>query len=98
MLGRLLWVWQQAHDLAARDPEAQEIMAARDNMSVEVFRRTEKGLLYRSLLDQRHMLLPGGKLERNLAAVLAVQKQLGLIRGRVPLPRVSTGPLDLALQ
>lgn len=98
VLGRLVRVWQQAHDLAARDPEAKDIMASRENVSVEMFRQTEKGLLYRSLLEQRSMLLPGGKLERNLAGVLAVQKQLGLIRGRVPLPRVSTEPLDLALK
>jgi NitT/TauT family transport system substrate-binding protein len=98
MLGRLVRVWQQAHDLAKRDPEGHEIMARRENVSTEVFRETEKGLLYRSLLEQRHMLLSGGKLERNLAAVLAVQKQLGLIRGRVPLPRVSTQPLDLAME
>lgn len=98
VLARLVRVWQQAHDLAARDPEAQKIMAKRQGVSAEVFRETEKGLIYRSLSEQRHMLLPGGQLERNLAAVLAVQKQLGLISGQVPLPRVSTEPIDLALQ
>jgi NitT/TauT family transport system substrate-binding protein len=98
ILGRLVRVWQQAHDLADRDPEAQDIMARRQGVRAEVFREWEKGLLYLSLSEQRPMLLPGGKLERNLADVLAVQKQLGLIRGRVPLPRVSTEPIDLALK
>ena len=98
VLARLVRVWQQAHDLAARDPEAQEIMAKRQNVSTETFRETEKCLIYSSLSEQRNMLRPGGQLERNLAAVLAVQKQLGLISGQVPLPRVSTEPIDLALQ
>ena len=97
-LSRLLRVWQQAHDLARRDPSAVESMAAREGVTAEVFLEMEKGLVYTSLSDQKPMLAAGGLLERNLAAVMAVQRQLGLIRGPVPLPRVSDAPLKRALQ
>lgn len=97
-LARLLRVWQQAHDLARRDPQAVELMAAREGVSAEVFQQMEKGLVYTSLAEQKPMLSAGGLLERNLAAVMAVQRQLGLIRGSVALPEVSIEPLQRALQ
>ncbi len=97
-LARLLRVWQQAHELARRDPKAVEMMADREGVSAEVFREMEKGLVYTSLAGQKPMLAAGGLLERNLAAVMAVQRQLGLIRGTVPLPQVSSEPLRRALQ
>jgi ABC-type nitrate/sulfonate/bicarbonate transport system substrate-binding protein len=97
-LSRLLRVWQQAHDLARRDPSAVELMAAREGVTAEVFLEMEKGLVYTSLSDQKPMLAAGGLLERNLAAVMAVQRQLGLIRGPVSLPKVSDAPLKRALQ
>lgn len=97
-LARLLKVWQQAHDLARRDPQAVEIMATREELTAEAFRDTEKGLVYHSLAQQRAMLAPDGPLARNLAAVLAVQQQLGLIRGQTTLPRVANAPLEQALQ
>lgn len=97
-LVRLLRVWQQAHDLARRDPEAVEIMARREGVSAAVFRDTEKGLLYRSLQDQQGMLQADGPLSRNLKAVLRVQQQLGLIPGQPTLPTVTDGPLRAALR
>lgn len=97
-LARLLRVWQAAHDLARRDPQALEIMASREGLTAEAFRETEKGLVYLSLPQQRSMLAPDGLLSRNLAAVRAVQKQLGLIRGQATLPRVANGPLEQALR
>lgn len=97
-LARLLRVWQEAHDLAIRDPKAYDIMAARQSSTAEAFRETEKGLVYTPLAQQRPMLVPDGKLARNLAAVQAVQEKLGLIPAKAPLPAVSTAPIDLALR
>ncbi|MFM7087022.1 MAG: ABC transporter substrate-binding protein [Cyanobium sp.] len=96
-LARLLRIWQQAHDLARRDPGAVEIMARREGGSAAVFRDTEQGLLYRSLPQQQPMLQPQGPLSRNLEAVSRVQQQLGLIRPGSPLPVVAAEPLEQAL-
>ncbi|MEB3319602.1 MAG: ABC transporter substrate-binding protein [Cyanobium sp.] len=97
LLGRLLRVWQSAHALARRDPQAAEIMAKREGISAGAFRETEKGLVYTPLAAQAAMLTPDGQLARNLKAVLAVQKQLGLIGGETALPQVSDAPLRAAL-
>ncbi len=97
-LARLLRVWQQAHDLAARDPQAQEVMAARQGVAADVFRDTERGVVYTPLAGQAAMLAPGGTLEINLRAVREVQRQLGLVGSQGPLPRVASEPIGLALQ
>lgn len=97
-LARLLKVWQRAHDLARRDPQAVEIMASREGLTAAAFRDTEKGLVYPSLRQQRPMLAADGLLARNLAAVLGVQQQLELIRGQAPLPKVADAPLLQALR
>lgn len=97
LLGRLLRVWQAAHDLARRDPTAAETMGAREQISGQSFRDSEKGLVYFPLAEQQRLLAPQGPLQRNLAAVQAVQRQLGLIRGNAALPSVSVGPLQQAL-
>lgn len=97
-LAKLLKVWQQAHDLARRDPQSVEIMASRVGLTAQAFRETERGLVYHSLAQQRPMLKPDGPLARNLAAVLAVQQQLGLIPAQTSLPRVANAPLEQALQ
>jgi hypothetical protein len=44
------------------------------------------------------LLAPQGPLVRNLEAVQAVQRQLGLISGSAALPSVSLEPLRQALQ
>lgn len=98
LLGRLLRVWQAAHDLARRDPTAVEIMGAREQISGEAFRDSEAGLVYFPLAEQQRLLAPRGPLVRNLEAVQAVQRQLGLISGKAPLPRVSLNPLRQALR
>lgn len=97
LLARLLRVWQAAHDLAQRDPAAADTMGAREQVSGQAFRDSEKGLIYFSLAEQLPLLAPQGPLVRNLEAVQAVQRQLGLIRGSAALPRVSAEPLRLAL-
>lgn len=97
-LARLMRVWQQAHDLASRSPQALEIMATREGLTTEAFRDSQRGVVYTPLKQQQPMLAPNGPLARNLAAVLAVQKQLGLIRGSVPLPQVANEPLEQALR
>jgi NitT/TauT family transport system substrate-binding protein len=97
LLARLLRVWQAAHDLAQRDPAAADTMGAREQVSGQAFRDSEQGLIYFSLDEQLPLLAPQGALERNLEAVQAVQRQLGLIRGNAALPRVSAEPLRLAL-
>ena len=94
----LLRVWQQAHDLARRDPSAVDVMAAREGVSPAVFRDSEKGIVYLSLKQQKPLLAPGGALQSNLAAVQAVQKQLGMISGQAVLPKVSDQALLQALQ
>lgn len=98
LLGRLLKVWQAAHELARRDPAAAAaIMGAREQISGQSFLNSEKGLVYFPLAEQQRLLAPQGPLERNLEAVQAVQRQLGLIRGTPALPRVSLEPLRQAL-
>lgn len=94
----LLRIWQQAHDLARRDPSAIAVMAAREGVSPAVFRDSEKGIVYLSLNQQQSPLSPGGALQSNLAAVQAVQKQLGMISGQAVLPTVSDQALRQALQ
>ncbi|MFM7674011.1 MAG: hypothetical protein ACKO5F_00095 [Synechococcus sp.] len=97
-LTRLLRVWQAAHATARRDPEALDLMAEREGITADAFRRTERGLVYTDLAGQKALLAPGGTLARNLAAVRAVQKELGVIQGTVPLPQVDTEPIERALQ
>ena len=97
LLGRLLQVWQAAHDLARRDPTAAEIMGAREQISGQAFRASEAGLLYFPLAQQKSLLAPQGPVHRNLEAVQAVQRHLGLIRGTAALPQVSLDPLRQAL-
>jgi NitT/TauT family transport system substrate-binding protein len=97
LLGRLLRVWQAAHDLAQRNPAAADTMGAREQISGQSFRESEKGLIYFPLAEQQPLLAPRGPLVRNLEAVQAVQRQLGLIRGNAALPRVSAEPLRQAL-
>lgn len=94
----LLRVWQQAHELARRDPSAVAVMAAREGVSPAVFRDSERGLVYLSLQQQKPLLAPGGALQRNLAAVQAVQKQLGMVSGAAVLPAVSDTALRQALR
>jgi NitT/TauT family transport system substrate-binding protein len=96
VLGRLLRVWQAAHDLARRSPAALETMGARQQLSGQAFRESEAGLVYFPLARQEAMLAPDGPLVRNLKAVQAVQRQLGVIRSDAALPRVSLEPLRLA--
>lgn len=98
LLGRLLRVWQAAHDLARREPAAAEIMGAREQITGQAFRKSEAGLVYFPLAEQQGLLAPQGPLVRNLEAVQAVQRQLGLISGNAALPRVSLEPLRQALQ
>ena len=98
LLARLLRVWQAAHNLAQRDPTASEIMGAREQISGQSFRDSEAGLIYFPLAEQERLLAPQGPLVRNLEAVKAVQRQLGLNSGKASLPRVSLEPLSQALQ
>lgn len=97
LLGRLLRVWQAAHDLARRDPTAAETMGAREQISGQAFRESEAGLLYFPLAQQHRLLAPQGPVRRNLEAVQAVQRHLGLIRGNTALPPVSREPLRQTL-
>jgi NitT/TauT family transport system substrate-binding protein len=94
----LLRVWQQAHDLARRDAAAVELMAEREGVSPAVFRESEQGLVYLSLQQQKPLLQPSGSLQRNLQAVQAVQKQLGVLSGSAALPQVSNQALLQALR
>lgn len=97
-LVRLLKVWQQAHNLARKDPSAVAEMARREGVSSDVFRDSEKGIVYHSLQQQLPMLAAGGVLERNLGAVQAVQQSLGLLSGSARRPRVSNQAIQQALQ
>ncbi|MFM7634828.1 MAG: ABC transporter substrate-binding protein [Cyanobacteriota bacterium] len=97
-VARLLRVWQQAHDLARQDPTAVDAMARRQGVSPEVFRESEKGLVDLPLRQQLPLLAAAGPLQRNLAAVLAVQTRLGLLRGKAVLPQVSDQALKQALE
>jgi NitT/TauT family transport system substrate-binding protein len=98
VLARLLQVWHEAHQLARRDPQAVDLMAAQEGITAEAFRASEKGLVYTPLADQVPLLAPGGPVARNLEDVMEVQQALGLLRGPVPLPQVSSRALALALR
>jgi hypothetical protein len=74
-----------------------ETMGAREQISGQAFRESEAGLLYFPLAQQHHLLVPQGPVRRNLEAVQAVQRHLGLIHGNAALPPVSREPLRQAL-
>lgn len=98
VIARLLRVWQKAHDLAGRHPgSAIALMARREGVSPEEFRRALEGLRFESLARQRSLFGRGGHLERNLQSLQQVQVKLGLMDVG-PLPRVDGLPLDLALK
>jgi NitT/TauT family transport system substrate-binding protein len=99
MLGRLLRAWQAAHHLASAEPAmARAVMARREGLTPDEFRRAEEGLVYLPLRDQEAMLAPGGALERNLLVVQEVQKKLKLVRAGSALPGVSQAPVQAALR
>ena len=94
---QLVSVWAQAHRQAKREPQrALALMARREQVSVQEFRESEQGLVYFDLNQQRDLLKPGGVISRNLARVLAVQRQLGLTPPGAPLPVVSSRYVEAA--
>lgn len=98
-ISRLLQVWQEAHQLARAEPQrSRALMARREGLSVEEYERAEQGLLYFDLPVQQRLLAPGGPVQRNLEAVRRVQEQLDLVQRGSPLPAVSDGPVQAALQ
>lgn len=97
-LPKLLRAWQAAHDLRRRQPDlAVPLMARREQVSPQVFLKSEQGVIYYDLSQQRAMLAPAGTLARNLRDVQRVQIQVGLVQPGSPLPVVSDGPLQAAL-
>lgn len=98
-ISRLLRVWQRAHTYAEQHPEvAIPLMARREGLSSEEFRRALSSLRFQSLSRQRSLFQPGGPLQQNLKALRRVQVKLGLLKASSSLPGVSGGPLDLALR
>ena len=93
----LVRAWSQAHQEAVRAPEkARAVMAAREQVSVEEFSESEKGLVYFPLSKQALMLRPQGLLHQNLRAVKMVQERLALFPGGSPLPAVTTDYLGVS--
>jgi NitT/TauT family transport system substrate-binding protein len=97
-LVRLLRAWQAAHQLARTNPAtALPVMARRQGLSTEEFRRAERGLVYFPLQAQEAMLAANGPLQRNLQAVQRVQEQLRLLKPGSALPQVSDALVQAAL-
>lgn len=95
----LLRGWQDAHQLARRDPDrVLGLMARRERISVQDFKASERGLVYFPLADQAAMLRPGGLIAQNLRRVQAVQQHLGLSRRGAPLPATTDDVVKQALQ
>jgi len=95
----LLRSWQEAHDIAARQPErARRLMAQREQTSVAAFTASEQGLVYFPLAEQKAMLRPDGLIARNLERVQAVQHHIGLSHTGAPRPPVTDRLVTLALQ
>ena len=84
--------WQDAHQLAQRNPErAQHLMAQREQISLGEFKDSEKGVTYYPLREQPALLRPGGPIAQSLQRVQRVQQQIGLIPQGASLP--STTPV-----
>lgn len=95
----LLRSWQEAHDIAVRQPErARRLMAQREQTSVAAFTASEQGLVYFPLAEQKAMLRPDGLIARNLERVQAVQHHIGLSHTGAPRPPVTDRLVTLALQ
>ena len=93
----LVKAWDEAHQEAVRDPEkTRAVMAAREQVSVEEFSESEKGLVYFPLSKQALMLRSQGLLDQNLRAVKMVQERLGLFPGGSPLPSVTADYLGVS--
>lgn len=96
---KLLKTWQDAHLYARANPqEAIAVMAQREKLTPEEFRRAEQGLGYFQLQDQEALLAPGGVLARNLKLVQEVQQQLKLLSPDAQLPQVTNQLVQEALR
>ena len=94
----LLRSWQDAHQVAEREPErARRLMAQREQTSVAAFSASEQGLGCSPLAKQEAMLRPDGLIARNLQRVQAVQQHIGLSRSGAPLPPVTDRLVHQAL-
>jgi NitT/TauT family transport system substrate-binding protein len=98
-LVRLVRAWQAAHGYARSQPgAARALMARRESLSEREFAAAERGLVYFGLREQVPLLDPAGPLARNLAAVQAVQRQLGLHASEGRLPQITPTLVQAALR
>lgn len=97
-LVELIRAWQAAHRLAADQPvQVRELMARRQQISLDDLKDAEAGIVYFSLDQQRSMLRPEGLIARNLRAVQQVQVELNLAPLGAPLPEVTPDLVTEAL-
>jgi NitT/TauT family transport system substrate-binding protein len=97
-VARLLQVWQDAHDWAARHrQEAAERLGDDQNLSATGMRRAEAGLLYLPLRQQLPLLRPDGRLQRQIQQVRHLLHDLEVLPAAGPLPEVDDEPLRQAL-
>jgi len=86
-LKALVQTWWAAREYARRNPsQAAAVMAQRQQLDLEDFQASERGLLYPSQADQRDLLAPEGPINRTLGRVAALMRSSGDIAPATPLP------------
>ena len=91
----LVHTWWAAHEEARQRPgPSVALMAGRQRMTPEQFRRTEEGLRYPGPEQQRRLLAADGPLARSMARMSALMQKAGRIRPDAPRPELSTDFLE----
>jgi ABC-type taurine transport system substrate-binding protein len=91
----LVRTWWTAHEEARQRPgPSVALMARRQRMTPEQFRRTEEGLRYPGPEQQRRLLAADGPLARSMARMSALMQKAGRIRPDAPRPELSTDFLE----
>jgi NitT/TauT family transport system substrate-binding protein len=91
----LVQTWWQARAYAASHPgEAVAIMAGREQIKPEQFRRSEQGLHYPGSEQQASLLASDGPLARGLVRKAALMRASGRIDADAPLPQLSSAFLE----
>ena len=91
----LVRTWWAAHEEVRQRPgPSVALMASRQRMTPEQFRRTEEGLRYPGPEQQRRLLAADGPLARSMARMSDLMQKAGRIRANAPRPELSTDYLE----
>jgi NitT/TauT family transport system substrate-binding protein len=86
-LTALVQTWWAARDYARRNPsQAAAVMAQRQQLDLEQFQASERGLTYPSLGDQPSLMAPDGPVSRTMRRVATLMRSSGGIAPGTPLP------------